>query len=149
MTVELLIQKFYTDLMTVERLSSNTAATYSEGAVLFLRWLVNQQLKLKEVTTQNIIYYFAQRRTEGVDELTVAKQISDFSSRSSGRRFSSVITVASPPFPACVSWIHRGRDPSATPPLCRVPPYPDAPERRRHALRSLGAALSRCLPLTP
>ena len=76
MTVELLIQKFYTDLMTVERLSSNTADTYSEGAVLFLRWLVDQQLKLKEVTAQNIIYYFAQRRTQGVDELTVAKQIS-------------------------------------------------------------------------
>lgn len=76
MTVELLIQKFYTDLMTVERVSNSTAKTYSDSAVLFLRWLVEQHIKLDSVTTQNIIYYFAERRTEGTDELTIAKDIS-------------------------------------------------------------------------
>lgn len=76
MTVELMLQQFYTDLRTVERLSENTAKTYSESVLLFLEWLEEQKIKLASVDTKNIVYYLVWRRTNGRDELTNAKDIS-------------------------------------------------------------------------
>lgn len=76
MTIDLLVQQFYTDIRTVERLSENTAGTYSESILLFLNWLANEKIKLRDVTVQNLVHYIAWRRSEGIDELTVAKDIS-------------------------------------------------------------------------
>lgn len=70
------LQLFYTDLRTVERLSENTSKTYSECVLLFLRWLAEQKIPLRTVTTQNLVYYLVWRKTSGCDELTVAKDIS-------------------------------------------------------------------------
>lgn len=76
MTVELMLQQFYTDLRTVERLSENTSKTYSESVLLFLEWLEEQRIKLADVETKNLVYYLVWRKTEGLDELTNAKDIS-------------------------------------------------------------------------
>lgn len=76
MTVELLVQQFYTDVRTVERLSENTAKTYSESVLLFLRWLSEEKIKLSSVTVKNLVYYLVWRKTNGCDEHTVAKDIS-------------------------------------------------------------------------
>lgn len=76
MTVELLVQQFYTDVRTVERLSENTAKTYSESVLLFLRWLSEEKIKLSSVTVKNLVYYLVWRKTNGCDERTVAKDIS-------------------------------------------------------------------------
>lgn len=72
----MLVQQFYTDVRTVERLSENTAKTYSESVVLFLRWLSEEKIKLSSVTVKNLVYYLAWRKTNGCDEHTVAKDIS-------------------------------------------------------------------------
>ena len=76
MTVELLLQQFYTDLRTVERLSENTAGTYCESIRLFLRKLQADKIKLKEVSVQNLVFYLAWRKSQGCDERTLAKDIS-------------------------------------------------------------------------
>ena len=72
----MLVQQFYTDVRTVERLSENTAKTYSESVVLFLRWLSEEKIKLSSVTVKNLVYYLVWRKTNGCDEHTVAKDIS-------------------------------------------------------------------------
>jgi integrase/recombinase XerD len=76
MTVELLLEQFYTDVRTVERLSENTAKTYSECILQFLKKLQEMKIKLRDVTVQNLVYYLAWRKSMGMDELTVAKDIS-------------------------------------------------------------------------
>ena len=77
MTIDGLLLNFYTDLLTVERLSELSSQTYAESAKLFLQWLQKEELKLSAVTTRTLLYYLAWRRTEeGCDELTVAKDIS-------------------------------------------------------------------------
>lgn len=76
MTIKLLLSSFYTDLLTVERRSELTAQTYSDSAESFLNWLVTEQIKLASVTTQILISYFLYRRTQGIDELTIAKDMS-------------------------------------------------------------------------
>lgn len=76
MTIKLLLSGFYTDLITVERRSELTAQTYSDSAESFLNWLVKEKIKLSSVTSQNLIYFLLWRRTEGIDELTIAKDIS-------------------------------------------------------------------------
>ena len=50
--------------------------TYKISAEEFLTWLQNERIKLREVTSQNITFYIVKRKTEGLTELTVAKDIS-------------------------------------------------------------------------
>ena len=77
MTIDELLLKFYTDLVTVDWLSELSAQTYEESAKIFLHWLQDEQLKLTLVTTKTLLYYLTWRRTEqSCDELTVAKDIS-------------------------------------------------------------------------
>lgn len=76
MTIDGLLDQFYTDLILVKRDSSETAATYKESAKLFLYWCQAEQIKLKDITLQNLTYYMLKRKTEGANELTVAKDIS-------------------------------------------------------------------------
>ncbi|MBQ6780046.1 MAG: tyrosine recombinase [Treponema sp.] len=75
MTIESLLAQFYTDLVTVERLAELSARTYEESAKKFLLWCVHEQIKLRNVTTQNLLYFIVWRRQTGCDELTVAKDI--------------------------------------------------------------------------
>ncbi len=77
MTIQTLLDSFYSDLLTVGRLSQQTGATYAESAKLFLNWLQKEQIKLASVSARELLFYLTFRRTdEGCDELTIAKDIS-------------------------------------------------------------------------
>ncbi len=76
MTIEILLNQFYTDLLLVKRDSQQTAVTYKISAEEFLNWLVSEQIKLKDVSVQNLLYYLIKRQSNGCSELTVAKDIS-------------------------------------------------------------------------
>lgn len=75
MTIDLLLEQFYTDLLLVKRDSEQTAITYKISAQEFLNWLSVEQIKLKNVSVQNLMYYLLNRKSEGCSELTVAKDI--------------------------------------------------------------------------
>ena len=76
MTIEILLNQFYTDLLLVKRDSEQTAITYKISAEEFLTWLASEKIKLKEVSVQNLLYYLIKRKENGCSELTIAKDIS-------------------------------------------------------------------------
>lgn len=76
MTIEILLNQFYTDLLLVKRDSEQTAITYKISAEEFLNWLVSEHIKLKDVSVQNLLYYIIKRKEDGCSELTIAKDIS-------------------------------------------------------------------------
>ena len=76
MTIEILLNQFYTDLLLVKRDSEQTAITYKISAEEFLNWLVAERIKLKDVSVQNLLYYIIKRKEDGCSELTIAKDIS-------------------------------------------------------------------------
>lgn len=76
MTIDILLEQFYTDLILVKRTAIQTAETYRISSEEFLNWLVLNQIKLRDVTVQNLIYYFVERKTNGCSELTISKDIS-------------------------------------------------------------------------
>ncbi|NLC93108.1 MAG: tyrosine-type recombinase/integrase, partial [Treponema sp.] len=76
MTIDGLLDSFYTDLILVKRDSEQTAQTYKTSSKEFLNWCLNEKIKLKNVTVQNLMYYIVKRKTEGSKSLTLAKDIS-------------------------------------------------------------------------
>ena len=76
MTVQMLLEQFYADLILVERDSELTAQTYKTSAQEFLEWLAGERIKLRDVTAQNLVYFLMKRKTDGNSELTLAKDIS-------------------------------------------------------------------------
>lgn len=76
MTINELLSQFYTDLLLVRRSSEKTAETYKISSEEFLHWLVEERIKLKDVTLQNLTYFLIKRQTQGASELTIAKDIS-------------------------------------------------------------------------
>lgn len=76
MTIERLLNQFYSDLILVKRDAQKTAETYKISAEAFLTWLVEERIKLADVTPQNITYFLVKRKTQGCNELTIAKDIS-------------------------------------------------------------------------
>ena len=76
MTVQILLEQFYTNLLLVKRDSDETAATYKESSSLFLEWCVQKQKKLKDITVQDLMYFLMDRRNAGNAENTLAKDIS-------------------------------------------------------------------------
>ena len=77
MTIESLLLRFHSDIVSVERLSENSASTYEECAKIFLNWLQKEEIKLAAVNPQVLVSYLIWRRTEQkCDELTIAKDIS-------------------------------------------------------------------------
>ena len=76
LTIPAMLSQFYTDLIMVERRSVQTAETYRISAGEFLDWCVKEQLKLRAVTVQNLLFYLVWRKTTGCTELTIAKDIS-------------------------------------------------------------------------
>lgn len=70
------LEKFYTDLLLVERVSKKTAYTYKLSVEIFLNYLTQKQIKLKDVTIQNLMYFIAWRKTEECNSITIAKDIS-------------------------------------------------------------------------
>ena len=76
LTIPVILSRFYTDLILVERRSEKTAETYRFSVNEFLGWCVKKQKKLRDITVQDLMYYLVWRRTEGNSELTAAKDIS-------------------------------------------------------------------------
>lgn len=76
MTIQGLLEQFYADLILVKRSSEKTALTYRFSAEEFLNWLVTERIKLRDVTPQNLVYFLTKRKTDGCEEITIAKDIS-------------------------------------------------------------------------
>ncbi|MCR4822715.1 MAG: tyrosine recombinase [Treponema sp.] len=77
MTIEDLLLRFHSDMVSVERLAENSALTYEECAKIFLYWLSHEEIKLASVTSNILISYLVWRKTEEkCDDLTIAKDIS-------------------------------------------------------------------------
>jgi len=76
MTIDQLLEQFYSDLLLVKRDAQKTAETYKISAEIFLHWLQTERIKLNSVTPQNLTYFLVKRKTEGCNELTIAKDIS-------------------------------------------------------------------------
>lgn len=76
MTIDSLLDLFYTDLILVKRASEQTAATYKLSAKDFLLWLQSEHIKLNSVTPKELTFYFASRKVTDVTELTLAKDMS-------------------------------------------------------------------------
>lgn len=74
--IESLIADFYTDLLMIERTSTQTAITYKISAQFFLNWCVESKIKLREVNSQNIVHYFIWRKSFAESSLTMAKDLS-------------------------------------------------------------------------
>jgi integrase/recombinase XerD len=75
-SIENFVNQFYTDLILVKRDSEQTALTYKISVDEFLNWLVVKRIKLKAVTASDLVYYIVQRKNDGVQEITIAKDIS-------------------------------------------------------------------------
>ena len=75
MTIELLLEQFYTDLLMVKRLSEQSAQTYKYSAESFLTWLEKEQIKLKDVTSKDLMFFFFFRKDSGSGDLTISKDI--------------------------------------------------------------------------
>lgn len=73
---EVFLNQFYTDLLMAERDRLLTAETYKLSAGEFLLWLENQKIKLVSVTTKELFYYSVYRKTLGISEITLAKDLS-------------------------------------------------------------------------
>ena len=76
MTIQGLLDQFYSDLILVKRDSKETAITYRLSAEAFLSWLAAEHIKLHDVSVQNLIFFLMKRKVDGRSELTLAKDIS-------------------------------------------------------------------------
>ena len=76
MTIQGLLDQFYSDLILVKRDSKETAITYRLSAEAFLSWLAAEHIKLRDVSVQNLIFFLMKRKVDGRSELTLAKDIS-------------------------------------------------------------------------
>ena len=77
MTIETLLLRFHSDMVSVERLSENTASTYEECAKIFLNYLVQEQVKLSAVNPLLLTTFLRWRHVEQkCDDLNIAKDIS-------------------------------------------------------------------------
>lgn len=75
MTIELLLEQFYTDLLLVKRLSEQSAITYKISSQEFLNWLSSEQIKLKDVTSKDLMFFLLHRKDSGSGDLTISKDI--------------------------------------------------------------------------
>ncbi len=76
MQLDEFLNQFYADLLLAERDRQLTAKTYKSCAELFLLWCQNRKLKLSEVTSKDLFYYSVWRKTQGISEVTLAKDLS-------------------------------------------------------------------------
>ncbi|MBP3710768.1 MAG: tyrosine recombinase [Treponema sp.] len=76
LTIPVILSRFYTDLMLVERRSQKTAETYRLSVSEFLEWCVAKKIKLQDASVQFLLRYLVHRKTGGCTELTIAKDIS-------------------------------------------------------------------------
>ncbi len=73
---QILLDNFYSELVTVDRKSMLTVETYIFCIADFLIWLTENNIALSAVTHQNLLYYITYINTRCDSGLTVAKDIS-------------------------------------------------------------------------
>ncbi len=71
-----LLQEFYSDLILVGKHGKLTAETYLISVEEFLNYIEQQKIKLEDVKTQTILYFASYRKTNGTQEITIAKDLS-------------------------------------------------------------------------
>ncbi|WP_428771149.1 tyrosine-type recombinase/integrase [Treponema sp. HNW] len=77
----LVVERFYDELISVDRKSLLTAETYKTAVKELLTWCLFKQTDYRTLTIQDLLYYLVARKTgydgrSGADELTLAKDIS-------------------------------------------------------------------------
>lgn len=70
------MEKFRADLLLVQRDARLTAETYCISVEQFCLWCSSSKIKLKDVRSQNLLYYLSFRHTNSCSSLTIAKDIS-------------------------------------------------------------------------
>lgn len=76
MQLDAFLDQFYADLLMAERDRPLTAQTYRISAEIFLLWCQDRHLKLNQITSRDLIYFSVWRKTQGVSEMTLAKDLS-------------------------------------------------------------------------
>jgi len=84
--IDQLLQSFYSELILIEGMSELTAETYSLSVKFFLEYIKNKKLNLQQLTEKDIVAYFIDRKESGIDEITIAKDMSSL------RSFGSFLT---------------------------------------------------------
>lgn len=79
METDKLLQDFYNEIIFVENHSQVTAETYLISVKEFVSYLKNKEIKLLDVDVQTVLYYVAWRKTCGMSDLTVAKDLTSLS----------------------------------------------------------------------
>lgn len=76
MDIKEFLDQFYADQLMAERNRQLTAMTYRISAEIFLLWCQDRKLKLSSLTSRDLIYYSVWRKTQGISEITLAKDLS-------------------------------------------------------------------------
>lgn len=71
-----IIDQFYSDLLMAERNRKLTAETYKISVEEFLFWLIEKKTHLHSVSSKDLLYYSIWRKTQGISEITLAKDLS-------------------------------------------------------------------------
>ena len=77
---ENILSSYYDDLVSIDGKSISTAQTYCFAVEIFLNWLKSENKEIPLVEISDLIKYLVWRQTQGMDSLTVAKDISSLRS---------------------------------------------------------------------
>ena len=78
--MENILSSYYDDLVSIDGKSISTAQTYCFAVDIFLNWLKSENIQLSSLEMRDLIKYLVWRQTQGMDSLTVAKDISSLRS---------------------------------------------------------------------
>ena len=78
--MENILLSYYDDLVSIDGKSISTAQTYCFAVEIFLNWLKSENIEISSVEMPDLIKYLVWRQTQGMDSLTVAKDISSLRS---------------------------------------------------------------------
>jgi integrase/recombinase XerD len=78
--MENILSSYYDDLVSIDGKSISTAQTYCFAVEIFLNWLKSENIQLSSLEMSDLIKYLVWRQTQGMDSLTVAKDISSLRS---------------------------------------------------------------------
>ena len=78
--MENILSSYYDDLVSIDGKSISTAQTYCFAVEIFLNWLKSENKEIPLVQISDLIKYLVWRQTQGMDSLTVAKDISSLRS---------------------------------------------------------------------
>ena len=71
-----LLQSFKDEILFVDQHSALTSETYGFSIQEFLRWMESEKLQIGAVTSRELFYYFAWKKTQGYSGTTVSKDMS-------------------------------------------------------------------------